>query len=226
MDLSEIKDDNPTKNFHLDHLIESTDLTTLGGSITYDSNTDKTLYILPTNYLLDLNLKVLKREASAYKEMAATSVFGYSDRFELSGNTLGSSNFFYIGSAFDTTYRMSIPYLKDSGQQGKNIVMSVKNRLKRGRVAYENTGYFKITIDNKGRTYDSATEFLGTTLGNINSQNLEYPPIISEGVYSFPILGNANDVKITIFSDSYLPFQLISMELEAFLNAHSTRTNY
>lgn len=224
MDLSEIKDDNPTKNFHLDHLIESSNLTNLGGSITYDSNTDKTLYILPTNFLSDLSLKVLKQETSAYKEMGATSVFGSSDRFELSGNTVSSS--FYIGYAFDTTYKMSIPYLKDSGQQGKNIVMSVKNRLKRGRVAYENTGYFKITIDNKGRTYDSATEFLGTTLGNINSQNLEYPPIISEGIYSFPILGNANDVKITIFSDSYLPFQLISMELEAFLNAHSTRTNY
>ena len=237
MDLADNKNPAPQKSFHLDHVLD-TGVASHFTTKAYDSATDLTTYTLSRNVMGgDISkLKVLKKIDSStansalgfsplgdYVEIEATAVGSNKDRFTLEGDTTGSE--FFVGLEYNMEYEMASPALReDSKMGGRTHVMNMRNQIRNGKVSYENTGYFEITVKPKGRDAFSSV-FKGSPLGDSNGLNLQQNNIVKNGVFKFPVLSRAEDVEIKILNPTYLPVQLISAEFESFVNGTSRRTS-
>jgi len=128
---------------------------------------------------------------------------------------LSSGEVIYAGVPYLFTYEFSRPAVKQDNEK-----VTGRLQLRSFKLLYSNSGYFKTIVEPLNRE-PSIKEFTGKILDK-SSVVLGHAPIDS-GEFKFPVLCNAENVKISIESISYLPCELQSAVWEGYFKTHSHR---
>ena len=124
-----------------------------------------------------------------------------------------------IGKKYNFKYQLSPIYYKDSQ---KLSVPHYKLSLKNMHMFYDDSGYFKVTVNlrGSGEYYYTLDPTLGDPTLTIGTA------VISRGNFRFPIQGDGETSTITIQSDSMLPCSIAGAEYEALSVTHSKHMTY
>jgi len=122
----------------------------------------------------------------------------------------------WLGEQYAMKYEFSEINLKEnSGRQGrKGIVATAEYYLRHATVLFDETGYFKLSVQPK---YRAATvqQFTSNVLGGDIG--------LRSGRERFSAIGNAKDLTISIENDSPLPSNILGIEWTARYNSKSAR---
>jgi hypothetical protein len=137
----------------------------------------------------------------------------------LAGNWVGRKLF--AGVRFRSHYKFSTLFLRTQETGGGVLAMDDgRLQVRRMSVNFARAGYFKTTVTPEGRT-PSVREFTGrrlaassATLGQVE---------LSDGRFSFPVMGRNKGVSIEIESDHFLPCAFTSAEWEATYHTRARR---
>lgn len=126
---------------------------------------------------------------------------------------------FFIGCRVASRCKLSRQYIRDQKNSGPPY-LNGRVQMRTLWVYYENTGAFQVSVTPPYReTFDH--RFTGRITSH--GSNLLGCIPISSGVFRVPILCRAEDVAITISSESFLPFQIVNAEWEGFYHSRSSR---
>ena len=125
----------------------------------------------------------------------------------------------YVGKQYTFKYQLSPIYYKDSQ---KLSVPHYKLSLKNMHMFYDDSGYFKVTVNlrGSGEYYYTLDPTLGDPTLTIGTA------VISRGNFRFPIQGDGETSTITIESNSMFPCSLAGAEYEALSVTHSKHMTY
>ena len=129
---------------------------------------------------------------------------------------LSDSEVVYAGVPYTFKYQFSSPVLK----QDKKPITTGTLKLRNYAVVYNKTGFFSVDIEPLQRDTYTRT-FTGRIVGS--EANILNKAAINSGTYSFGVVGNAEDTKITLKSDNHLPCNFQSAEWEGFFTLRSRR---
>jgi len=103
-------------------------------------------------------------------------------------------------------------------QQGGGTVpiTEARNQLYWLNFKYDDTGYFKVQVDNVGR--DANTYVFNGRESSYVDNEVGALPIKSRGSFRVPLLGRSDRITVTVTSDDILPFNLISADWMANLH--------
>lgn len=93
-------------------------------------------------------------------------------------------------------------------------------QLRSFSVAYSDTGFFEATVTPSGRD-PSIHTFTGKVVGGISS--ILGGVGLSSGTFRFPVLSNAETVKIELSNNTHLPCQFQNVEWEGVYNSRAVR---
>ena len=113
----------------------------------------------------------------------------------------------WVGVPFTFKFEFSRPIVK----QGEDSITTGKLHLKNYSLVYTNSGYFEIVIQPLKRTAYTR-KFTGRILGQ--ATNIIGTAAVDSGVYSFGVLGDAQNTTVTIQSSSHFPCTFNSAEWE------------
>lgn len=202
----------------LDRLLNESQLT----SVTYSSGTNTTTLTLPYN-ADGAGVQVVTRPGTlptgfspyqAVQQQSATS-----NTVTLVGDWRNAS--LYVGEKYEFLYEFTKPALKTQGPSGGSAaLLAGRLQINRWLVAYDNTGYFKATVQtaNGGTfTYTFTGKILGTSGAILGDYSL------SEGEFGFRVNTDAKAVKVTLTNDSFLPSYFTSAEWEGRFERRTSR---
>lgn len=192
-------------------------------SVSYNGGLNETTWTLP--YAIDSPMRMVTRVTNPGQEITLTYQSGAT--IKAAGDQ--SAKTVYIGEKYTRTYRFSKFYVREENKEGKAIVLEGRLQLRKGTLAFANTGTFTVTITPDHRDpntyvqYRDPTDavFTGRILGE--SPNLLGAVALASGEFSFPILSQNTKVTIEISTDSFLPMRLLSLDWEGFFTARSQR---
>lgn len=144
-----------------------------------------------------------------------TEVYDYLNEGYTQGQGFGD-NAIFIGKPYEFRYQFSPQLLRSD----KNVISTGRLQLRNWTVLFNNTAYFEAHVTPSNRA-TSINKFTGRVLGK--SSNKLNQVAVSDGSFRFPILTNANDVTIELYSDSYKPCKFTSAEWEGFFVMRSRR---
>ena len=110
----------------------------------------------------------------------------------------------YVGFPFTSSVLITNPTVKDFRGKAKLIN---KLKLERIYVKLEDTGYISINVTKYNNTIQNI--FNGKVVGS--SLLLDREVAIADYLFNIPVRDKIDNVSIEFFSDSYLPFNIISM---------------
>jgi hypothetical protein len=114
----------------------------------------------------------------------------------------------YLGQVYDSTYTLSeVVMRKSDGGAGR---VQGRLQLRRGHFVYSSTGTFDVEVSSvdDGDTY--RYPFVPITVGG---SSLGLSPL-DDGVFEFDIGAHSESVRISVKSDSHLPFELSAFSWE------------
>lgn len=163
----------------------------------YNSTTDETTWTLPYDYsgTLEVVLGASFGTSSGVKLNNVTRPT--SSTVKVTGNY--SSAPAYIGKPYTLRYRFSTQYVRDKANVA---IASGRLQLRTFKVRFKDAAAFRAEVKPKSRdvrTYRYVSTTLGGSLLGSNSNKL------SKGVFSFPVLSNADTVQIDLVNDTHLP---------------------
>ena len=183
---------------------------------TYDAGTNKTTWTLP--YPVPSGAAV---EAVLGPEFGTAAGFGMQlsvltgATVQVAGDFSGKSAF--LGIRYEARFRFSEQYIKDQQNQ---VIASANIKIRRMRVTFANTGYFRAEVTPPGRPTNTYT-YTSKTLGV--SGVLLGSPTISSGHFLIPIMSSSRGVTIELVNDTPLPSAFQSAEWEGEMVVHSRR---
>jgi len=121
----------------------------------------------------------------------------------------------FAGTPYNFKYEFTEPNVK---QDNKSV--SGRLQIRSFKLLYNDAGYFKTTVIPLNRT-PSVKTFTGRIVGNTTALLGNAP--IDSGTFKFPVLSNAENVKISIESISYLPCSFQSAGWEGYFKSRSQR---
>lgn len=124
-----------------------------------------------------------------------------------------------VGRTYSFKYQLSTVVIKK--QQGDAQVADTTGRLQLRSMSfnYADTGSFKVTVKNEGRTSYNY-EFTSQTLGDVSATlGATY---MKTGRFKFPVMGKSDRVTIEVTSDSPKPVSLLNAEWEGYYVRRST----
>ena len=121
----------------------------------------------------------------------------------------------FAGVPYLFRYQFTEPTVK-----AENEVVAGRLQVRNFSVLYSNTGYFKTVVEPLNRT-SSVKEFTGRIIDK-STALLGHAPI-DTGSMRFPVLCNAENLKVFIESTSYLPCSFQSAGWEGYFKARSSR---
>ena len=124
----------------------------------------------------------------------------------------------YVGRRYRSYYRFSPLVLADAETRVAPLVGRLMLRFM--TLNYVDTGFFEVGVQ-VGTRMPELYRYSGRRLGEANNRLGQVP--IDYGRYRFPILGNAQDTRLWIESDSHLPCSFQSAEWEAAYHRVSVR---
>lgn len=164
---------------------------------TYNSTTNRTTWTapyLPTDGTYSL---VLSGDFAGKTGVKVNFTHLGAGVLEATGNYGGGRAFF--GQTYTQRYRFSTQYVKD---QNKVAMTNGKLKLRRFRLDYTASGYFRVEVQPQAR--DTYTyPFTGKTLGTLSATIGQ--PAIETGTFSFPVMTSNTGVRIDIVNDTHLP---------------------
>lgn len=179
---------------------------------TYNAGTNETTFTLPYD-ILSTEMAVVTRSvadntpyADVGRQLTVTSAVVGTPTLKVRGNF--TTNPIWIGQRMFASADLSKIYMRDNKNQ---IDPASKLQLLKGAAIYSNTGSFTVRVTPEGRDASDYI-FTGRIVGDIN--NVIGVASLSSGRFPFSILSNNERVKIQIFSSSFLPFRISSIEWE------------
>jgi hypothetical protein len=167
---------------------------------TYDAGTDRTTWDLtytPTNpAAITSNLfPASNRMLSLPLTISGTTVYTTGD---------WSAHPVMLGETFNSYVTFSPQYVRD---QNSVATLDAKLKLKKMALNYSETGYFEVDVTPLGR--DTITKvFNARRLGAVTSLIQSFP--VLTGTFRFTVGSDAVTTKITVISDHFLPFTIVS----------------
>lgn len=129
---------------------------------------------------------------------------------------LANSEVVFAGVPFTFKYEFSKPVLKVNDRP----VTTGKFKLRNYAVVYDNTGFFQVDVAPLKRDVYTRS-FTGRVVGS--AANLLNQAAIESGTYVFGVLGDAEQISVTLKSSSHLPCTFQSAEWEGFYVLRSRR---
>lgn len=129
---------------------------------------------------------------------------------------LANSEVVFAGVPFTFKYEFSKPVLKVNDRP----VTTGKFKLRNYAVVYDNTGFFEVDVAPLKRDVYTRN-FTGRVVGS--AANLLNQAAIESGTYVFGVLGDAEQISVTLKSSSHLPCTFQSAEWEGFYVLRSRR---
>jgi hypothetical protein len=129
---------------------------------------------------------------------------------------LANSEVVFAGVPFTFKYEFSKPVLKVNDRP----VTTGKFKLRNYAVVYDNTGFFEVDVAPLKRDVYTRS-FTGRVVGS--AANLLNQAAIESGTYVFGVLGDAEQISVTLKSSSHLPCTFQSAEWEGFYVLRSRR---
>lgn len=202
-------DDGESIEFHLDRKITATDCT-----VTYDSDTDLTTFILPYTIAADDDFSVVTRGTGGGSALTVASQTATAIRVRGDYSTTGV----FIGENYSARYTFSHQSLKEqTANGGKAIVTEGRLQLRTMSLLYEDSGYFRVEVTPLHRDTGSFP-----MLGLLGAVTLGQTTI-GDGTFRFPVWSKANQVAIEVVDDTFLPFRLVSAGWEGYYHTRSKR---
>jgi len=113
---------------------------------------------------------------------------------------------FTVGQRYTMTYNPGAPILKSRTNEGYAVVGSGPMKIRRGRIRYKDSRYFKVSVTVEGRsTYVS--EFEVPVASNTNTNTV----VLRDGEYEFAVMGQADDVTTVVTNNTPYPSNIVSM---------------
>lgn len=113
---------------------------------------------------------------------------------------------FTVGQRYTMTYKPGAPILKSRTNEGYAVVGSGPMKIRRGRIRYKDSRYFKVSVTVEGRsTYVS--EFEVPVASNTNTNTV----VLRDGEYEFAVMGQADDVTTVVTNNTPYPSNIVSM---------------
>lgn len=195
-----VVDQGQTYITHLDRRVNETQCT-----VSYDSGTNYTTVTLP--YQIDGTIKCVTREVNPGQLLTLQQTAPAAVR--LVGDY--STAKLHFGQSFLRSYTLSKFYLRE--ERGSTTVVNTTGRLqiRTAAVIYAKTGTFTVEIQRENSDTDLRV-FTGLILGAGSTVLGSIP--LPDGKYQFPVLCQNTQVTITIWTDSFLPCHLISVDWE------------
>ena len=174
---------------------------------TYSIATDLTTYVLPYTPPSDGTFTAVTRfnaYSPQYQNMAVAGVAG--NVVTLQGDT--RNLLLWFGVPFTTARTFSEIFVRS--QDGKNVIQEGQLQLLKLDVTYQDSAYFRVEVTPSGNS-TSSYEFVGWRIGD-TIPDIDAPPSMFDGVFSFPVLANSSNVTIRLVNDSFLPSKFIRAE--------------
>lgn len=128
----------------------------------------------------------------------------------------------WIGQQYTMSYEFSDVTVKDQAPGGgQSIVTEGRLQVLFMSLVYAATGFFKVKVEYDHRPKPSIYKFLGRILGV--SKNKLGVVALEDGKYRFFVNAKADECKVTVINDSYLPSALQSAGWEGNLTIGSRR---
>jgi len=193
-------------------LAEQEELNLLDSQITVDiseGTVDSLNAAIPENYITDKTYCIAEdgRDLGLYNDNSALIL-----------SELGSGTKIIFGTPYLFKYQLSQQTLKPNGTDATS---QSRLQLRKMGFNYNNTGYFKVTLESVGRDPVESI-FTGRILGDADNL-LGQPAVVTEGAFEVGVQSNAETTKLTITNDSHLPSIFQSAEWEGFVTMRSKR---
>ncbi len=177
---------------------------------TYDANTNLTTLTSPYGAKTGL----IAVDGVNGNNYAVTNTAGAT--YTLEGNHTN----LIIGIPYESKYRMSPQYVRESSGRGLVAITSGRYQIRNISLNYETSGYFQVEITPNGR--DTSYSFMnGYVIGTATSK--VGVPAISSGTIKVPVSCRNTDFTLDIKSSSHLPMYIASAEVEGYYHNRSTR---
>ena len=131
---------------------------------------------------------------------------------------------FYIGERYTMTYEFSQPTLKEPTAAGGRVAITGgRLQIKHWLLRYQDSGDFVVKVQQRTSSTSLDYVFTGRVIGS-GASTLGSTTLAS-GDFRFPVMSKAENIRITIESDSHLPCQFLSAEWEGQMHLRSRRVN-
>lgn len=208
-------DENMDYEYQLDRKLSEKEVV----SVVYDDSTGLSTITLP--YILPAAPAVVSRRDTT-KDHPWGVNYNLVDWAENSLTVRGDLQdiAFFVGLPYTRFYEFSPQVLREDTSSGKLAVVEGRLQLRSFSLTYAATGYFEVRVTPDHRDTNSYI-FAGRILGR--GDNILGLPAVTSGTFRFPVLSQADAVKIQIISDSVLPFQITSAGWEGYFHMRSRR---
>jgi hypothetical protein len=177
---------------------------------TYNANTNLTTFTSPYGAKTGL----IAVDGVNGNNYAVTNTAGAT--YTLEGNHTN----LIIGIPYESKYRMSPQYVRESSGRGLVAITSGRYQIRNISLNYETSGYFQVEVTPNGR--DTSYSFMnGYVIGTATSK--VGVPAISSGTIKVPVSCRNTDFTLDIKSSSHLPMYIASAEVEGYYHNRSTR---
>lgn len=127
----------------------------------------------------------------------------------------------YFGNPYNSRYVLSDIHIRQQAPSGGvQAITNGRLQLHHMQLQFNDTGYFKVEVTPQARA-TRKYEFNGRFMGD--PDNIVGRTVLSEGSFRFPVLSRNDRVKIEISSDSYLPFEILSVEWDGMFVDNTNR---
>ena len=131
---------------------------------------------------------------------------------------------FYIGERYTMTYEFSQPTLKEPTAAGGRVAITGgRLQIKHWLLRYQDSGDFVVKVQQRTSSTSLDYVFTGRVIGS--GASTLGSTTLSSGDFRFPVMSKAENIRITIESDSHLPCQFLSAEWEGQMHLRSRRVN-
>ena len=122
------------------------------------------------------------------------------------------------------TYEFSQPTLKEPTASGGRVAITGgRLQIKHWLLRYQDSGDFVVKVQQRTSSTSLDYVFTGRVIGS--GASTLGSTTLSSGDFRFPVMSKAENIRITIESDSYLPCQFLSAEWEGQMHLRSRRVN-
>ncbi len=131
---------------------------------------------------------------------------------------------FYIGERYTMTYEFSQPTLKEPTASGGRVAITGgRLQIKHWLLRFQDSGDFLVKVQQRTSSTSLDYVFTGRVIGS--GASTLGSTTLSSGDFRFPVMSKAENIRITIESDSHLPCQFLSAEWEGQMHLRSRRVN-
>lgn len=202
---------------HIDRRITDDECT----SVTYDAVTNRTTFTLP--YIPDDAVSIVTRQTSPAATLAPGRILpvlsAVTNTVVIKGDHTATP--VWIGNMYAKSYTFSHFFIREQTKTGGTTINnSGRLQIRTLTLVADRTGYVTVKVTPQYR--DTSTYlFTGRIIGD--GANLINEVALVSGKKRVMVMAKNDGVTITIYSDSFLPFRIMSAEWEGEFTARSQR---